>query len=123
MEKCSLCITSTLKRYGKTFEEIWRGNPLINTIEPANIQKIATLAFEDYSKDHQKVIAQAPLLGPSVFSDGPIWKYARSKIKPIFARAELSDMDHFALFRVETCLVLCRMGKLLNRAIIGRGRE
>ena len=85
-------------RYGKTFEEIWRGKPLINTIEPANIQQVAALGFEDYAKDLERLQAMAPFMGPSIFSNGPIWKVARTMVKPIFSRAELSDIDHLASF-------------------------
>lgn len=85
--------------YGKTFEEIWRGKPLINTIEPANVQKVAALAHEDYGKDPERLQAQAPFLGPSILSHhGPVWKRARAMVKPIFARAELSDIDHLASY-------------------------
>lgn len=83
---------------GKTFEEIWRGKRLINTIEPENVQTVAALAFEDYAKDPERLQAQSPFMGPSIFSDGSIWKQARAIVKPIFSRAELSDTDHFASF-------------------------
>lgn len=66
--------------------------------EPLNIQQVAALAFEDYGKDPERLTAQAPLFGPSIFSDGPIWKHARAIVKPIFARAEISDIDHLACF-------------------------
>ncbi|TVY12993.1 Cytochrome P450 monooxygenase lepH [Lachnellula arida] len=75
--------------YGKTWEESWRGKPLINTIEPANIQKVAAVG----------AAAQFPFLGPGIAaSDGPAWKHARNMIKPIFSRAEVSDVDHFTSF-------------------------
>lgn len=87
------------EKYGKTFEEIWRGKPLINTIEQVNVQKVAALAFEDYGKDPERAVAQAPLFGPSIlFSDGPVWKHSREMIKPIFSRAEISDIDHLASY-------------------------
>lgn len=89
---------SQFERYGKTWEENWRGKPLINTTEPANVQQVGALAFEDYGKDPERLKAQAPFFGPSIFSDGPIWKEARGMVKPIFARAEISDMDHLASF-------------------------
>jgi len=85
--------------YGRTFEEIWRGKPLINTIEPANVQKVAALAHEDYGKDPERLMAQAPFMGPSILSQhGPAWKRARTLVTPIFARAELSDIDHLASY-------------------------
>ena len=85
-------------RYGNTFEEIWRGKSLIDTREPANIQHVAALAFEDYGKDPERLQAQAPHMGPSILADGSIWKKARAMVKPVFSRAELSDIDHLASF-------------------------
>ena len=89
---------SHFERYGKTFEEKTRGQKTINTIEPANIQHVLALATEDYGKDPVRVKAQAPFLGPSVFSDGALWKQSRALVKPAFARAELSDVDHLASY-------------------------
>lgn len=85
-------------KYGKTFEENMRGQKTINTIEPINIQQVTALAFEDYNKDPMRVRAQSPFLGPSIFSDGALWKHSGAMVKPTFARAELSDMDHLAMF-------------------------
>ncbi|MCJ1313136.1 hypothetical protein MMC25_006813 [Agyrium rufum] len=89
---------SQFELYGKTFEENFRGKRLINTIEPANIQQITTLAFDDYCKDPERTKAQAPFLGPSIFSDGPVWKQSRALVKAAFARAEIPDIDHLASF-------------------------
>jgi cytochrome P450 monooxygenase len=89
---------SQFERYGKTFEENWRGKRLINTMEPANIQQISAFAFDDYCKDPERLKAQAPFIGPSIFSDGPIWKPSRALVNPIFHRAELSDIDQLASF-------------------------
>ena len=84
--------------YGKTFEEIFNGQKLVNTIEPANIQQITALAFDDYCKNPGRLKAQAPFLGPSVFSDGPLWKQTRPLVKSAFGRAEISDLDQLASF-------------------------
>jgi cytochrome P450 monooxygenase len=84
--------------YGKTFEENARGHRLINTIEPANIQQITSTAVGDYGKDPGRTKAQAPFLGPSIFSDGLIWKQARALLTPTFKRAEISDIDQLARF-------------------------
>ena len=89
---------SQFERYGKTFEESMRGQKTINTIEPINIQHVAAIAHDDYAKDPKRIRALAPFLGPSVFSDGLIWKRSRALVKPIFARAELSDIHHLAMF-------------------------
>ena len=89
---------SQFELYGKTFEEISRGKRLINTTEPANIQQITSLAFDDYGKVLGRTNAQGPFLGPSIFSDGPIWKPSRALVKPTFTRAEISDIDQLASF-------------------------
>lgn len=87
---------SQFDAYGKTFSEIWRGKTLFNTTEPANVQHVAGLAAEDFGKDPDRETAQWPLLGPSIFSNGPAWSLSRDLVKPIFARAELADLDFFA---------------------------
>ena len=82
--------------YGKTFEENAHGHRLINTIEPANIQQITSTAVGDYGKDPGRAKAQAPFLGPSIFSDGQVWKQARALLTPAFKRAEISNIDLLA---------------------------
>lgn len=89
---------SQFERYGKTFEEKWKGRTLINTIDPVNIKQITAIACDDYCKDPGRVKAQWPFLGPSIFSDGLLWKRSRALVKPAFSRAEVSDMDHLASF-------------------------
>ena len=92
---------SQFELYGETFGENWRGKRLINTTEPVNVQQVAAFAVEDYGKDPERLQAQSPFFSPSIFSDRPIWKQARAIVKPIFAKAELSDIDHLA--------ILCRL--------------
>lgn len=102
------------EEYGKTWEEIWRGKPLINTIEPANVQKIAALGFEDFGKDPERAIAQSPFLGPGIASDGTVWKHAREMVKPIFSRAEISDIDHFTSFADKFMDLLPNHGRMID---------
>ncbi|CAD6442818.1 71e7a536-2767-4abd-a573-fa59dc2a9e71 [Sclerotinia trifoliorum] len=59
---------------------------------------VAALFVNDYGKDPERAKAQSPFFGPSIFSDGHIWKEARGLVKPIFAMAEISDMEHLASF-------------------------
>lgn len=86
---------SQFDTYGKTFSEIWRGKTVFNTTESANIQYVAGWAADDFIKDPDREIAQWPLLGPSIFSSGPAWRLSRDLVKPIFAKAELSDLEPF----------------------------
>lgn len=87
---------SQFDTYGKTWSEVWRGKTLFNTMDPANIQHVASTAAEDFGKDSDRETAQWPLLGPSIFSDGEPWTLSRRLVKPIFTRTELTDLDSFA---------------------------
>jgi cytochrome P450 len=82
-------------RYGKTWEEETFDTKVINTMEVRNIQEIAALSFHDYKKPDRSIFN--PFLGHGIMSqDGPEWKHSRDLIKPIFSRAELSDLEIFS---------------------------
>lgn len=84
------------QKYGKTWEENLAGTKVINTMEPANFQQVASLSFQDYGKLAMRNKAMSPFLGNGIFSqDGASWKHSRDLIKPLFKRAELSDIDSF----------------------------
>ena len=84
------------QKYGKTWEENLAGTKVINTMEPANFQQVAAHSFHDYGKLAMRNKALSPLLGDGIFSqDGPVWRHSRDLIKPLFMRAELSDLDSF----------------------------
>lgn len=84
------------QKYGKTWEENLAGTKVINTMEPANFQQVAALAFHDYGKLAMRNKALSPLLGDGIFSqDGSVWRHSRGLIKLLFMRAELSDLDSF----------------------------
>lgn len=82
--------------YGKTWEENLAGTKVINSMEPANFQQVASLSFQDYGKLAMRNKALSPFLGNGIFSqDGASWRRSRDLIKPLFVRAELSDIDSF----------------------------
>lgn len=84
------------QKYGKTWEENLAGTKVINSMEPANFQQVASLSFQDYGKLAMRTKALSPFLGNGIFSqDGASWKHSRDLIKPLFMRAELSDIDSF----------------------------
>ena len=84
------------QKYGKTWEENLAGTKVINSIEPANFQQVASVSFQDYGKLAMRNKALSPFLGNGIFSqDGVSWKHSRDLIKPMFMRAELSDIDSF----------------------------
>ncbi|TVY81905.1 Cytochrome P450 monooxygenase fsdH [Lachnellula suecica] len=83
------------ERYGKTWEEKDAyGTTIINTMDKLNIQQVLSLGHQDYSKPDRSMFA--PFFGKGIFmEEGAAWKHSRDMIKPIFSRAELSDMDAF----------------------------
>lgn len=82
--------------HGATYEEYSFGDRSINTREVENIQTIAALRFEDYGKSDSRTNSLLPFLGRGIFSeDGAAWKGSRDLVKPLFKRAEFSDLDGF----------------------------
>jgi cytochrome P450 len=72
------------------------GDVRLQTSSPENIKTICTSAFQDFGVEPQRADLCAPFLGRGIFTtDGQSWKNARSFIKPVFAKSEVSDLDHF----------------------------
>ena len=87
------------QKYGKTWEEQTFDGRIINTIEPANIQTVAALKFNDYSKIPKRTKVLLPFLGHGLFSqNGKEWRRSRDIVTPLFKRAELTDVDGFKKF-------------------------
>lgn len=83
-------------KHGATYEEHLFGDRCINTREVENIQTIAALNFDDYGKSDRRTNSLLPFLGRGIFSeDGVAWKRSRDLVKPLFKRAEFSDVDGF----------------------------
>ncbi|MCJ1401880.1 hypothetical protein MMC11_005097 [Xylographa trunciseda] len=79
--------------YGKTFEEIFFDKKVINSMEPANVQQVAVLSWQDWGKVASRTAASAPVLGNGIFSqDGAAWRRSRELIKPTFSRSEIADL-------------------------------
>jgi len=82
---------------GKTWEETFWNERVINTMDAVNHQYIHALGFEDFGKPNQRMKISAPILGNGIFvAEGTHWKQSRGIIKPIFARAELENMELMA---------------------------
>ncbi|TVY68729.1 Cytochrome P450 monooxygenase lepH [Lachnellula suecica] len=78
---------------GKTWQEKFWNQRIINTMDSENHQYIHSLGFGDFSKPNQRMKISAPILGNGIFvAEGAHWKSSRGIIKPIFARAELENM-------------------------------
>lgn len=90
--------------YGKTFEERFFNAKVINTMEVANIQQVASTSFQDWVKVSSRSSSASPVLGRGIFSaDGVFWRHSRDLIKPTFARSEISDVNSLGNF-VDTLL-------------------
>lgn len=65
-----------------------------NSQPMAKSLKSASLAFHDFTRiDQTRRSISVKLIGPGILTeDGSSWKRARDLIKPIFSRAELSDI-------------------------------
>ena len=85
--------------YGKTFEERFFNTKVINTMETANIQQVASTSFQNWGKVSSRSSSASPVLGRGIFSeDGVFWKHSRDLIKPTFARSEISDVNSLCAF-------------------------
>lgn len=90
---------SQFSTYGKTWEEKFLGTPCINTMHVDNIKHMATTAQDDFGRSTGGRPVAWPFMGKSITStDGADWKHARAMVKPIFSRAELSDIDGLGIY-------------------------
>ncbi|KHO02101.1 Cytochrome P450 family protein [Metarhizium album ARSEF 1941] len=61
-----------------------------------NFRAMLAVNFEDYDKQTVRIRPILRLIGHGIFTkDGPAWKHSRDTLKPLFLRAELSDVDRF----------------------------
>lgn len=101
--------------YGKTFEEQFFNQRVINTMEATNIQQVAALSFHDWGKVSSRNSFVSPFLGRGIFSeDGPYWKHSRDLIKPTFSRAEISDIDSLSTFVERMIHLIPRDGSTID---------
>ncbi|KAL8688494.1 MAG: hypothetical protein Q9218_005613, partial [Villophora microphyllina] len=81
-------------KYGKTFEANSWGTTCIHTMEPDNLQVVLAQCFDNFGVEPMRLHIGRPFIGKGVFStDGAYWQYSRNLIKPIFARAQVSDLN------------------------------
>ena len=78
--------------YGKTFETNLWGTRCIDTMDVKNIQAVLSQSFDAFGVEPIRLGIGEPFIGRGVFStDGAYWKHSRDLIKPMFARAQISD--------------------------------
>ena len=89
--------TRDFRRLGKTWEERFQNQYVINTMDAVNHQYMHTAGIEAFGKPTMRAKINAPILGNGIFmAEGVQWKESRSLIKPIFARAEIGNMAMMA---------------------------
>ncbi|EXV06678.1 cytochrome P450 [Metarhizium robertsii] len=83
-------------QYGRTIEERSPAGKTIATMDSHNFRAMLAAHFEDYDKQTIRITPILRLIGHGIFTkDGPAWKHSRDALKPLFLRAELSDVDRF----------------------------
>ena len=84
------------ERYGNTFSSRFLTLPVLNTIEPENIQTVLSTKFNDYEIGARRRKAFSPLLGNSIILlEGRQWEHSRARLRPMFKRNQLGDLATF----------------------------
>ena len=81
------------RKHGKTFQANSWGTKCIHTMEPTNAQAILAQSFDNFGVEPMRLHVGSPFIGKGVFStDGAYWRFSRELVKPIFARAQITDL-------------------------------
>ncbi|KAK2617022.1 hypothetical protein QQS21_000113 [Conoideocrella luteorostrata] len=84
------------RQCGPTFEERSSKGTVLCTTDDNNWRTILALKSEDYNKEEVRTEAMMRFSGPGILTnEGPAWRHSRDLIKPLFVRAELSDVHRF----------------------------
>ena len=83
------------KQHGQTSQAKSWGTKIIFTMDSRNVQTIFASAFDNFGVASLRYGPSVPLLGSGIFTaDGPQWEHSKNLAKPIFARAQLSDLTY-----------------------------
>lgn len=83
-------------QHGRTIEERSPVGRTICTIEVENFRAVLAVNFDDYDKKPVQTEPIMRVIGLGIFTkEGAAWKMSRDLLKPLFMRAELSDVDRF----------------------------
>lgn len=92
------------QNYGPTFLMKALGTEL-QTSEQENIQAICTSRFNDFGVGPMRGDIGVPFLDRGIFTeDGEFWKHSRALIRPVFSKAEVSDLPNFEWHVASFCL-------------------
>ncbi|MCJ1382734.1 hypothetical protein MMC17_005847 [Xylographa soralifera] len=85
--------------YGKTWQENYHWTKVVNSMHWENFQEAGTVLVPYLSRAMGANRYATPFLGKGITTtDGKDWKRARSLVTPIFARAELADIEGLSGF-------------------------
>lgn len=79
-------------RYGRTFQVISKGRRVLHTCDTANAQSILSFQANRFGIGKSRVEGRAWLGKGVTTMDGEVWRSSRALLKPIFAKAEISDL-------------------------------
>ncbi|KAG6008272.1 hypothetical protein E4U21_004734 [Claviceps maximensis] len=100
---------------GPTFEERSPNGTQLCTIDEDNWRTVLSLKHEDYSKKETRSWSLLRFTGPGILSnEGTAWRQSRDLIKPLFMRAQLSDVARFKRHVDRLMEVLPRDGRTLD---------
>ncbi|KUJ07753.1 cytochrome P450 alkane hydroxylase-like protein [Mollisia scopiformis] len=86
---------SLFGKYGKTFETNSFGKRVLLTMDSENIHAILVTLQRKFLVEELRIRATENFLGRGVFNtDGPSWEHSRALLRPIFARAQISNLGH-----------------------------
>ena len=81
------------EKYGKTFSSRFLTLPVLNTIEPENIQTVLSTRFNDYEIGSRRRNAFCPLLENGILIlEGRQWEHSRARLRPIFKKSQVGDL-------------------------------
>ena len=81
--------------FGKTYQAKSWGSTILFTMDSGIMQTMFTSAFDNFGVASLRYGPSVPLLGSGIFTtDGAQWDHSKNLIKPIFARAQISDLAY-----------------------------
>jgi len=88
---------AAFNRFGNTWQRNFLFTPLIMTRDPVNIQAVLLAKDEDWGVQDERNKIWTPVFGKkSLFtSDGHVWSYSRTLIKPAINATEYKSFDKF----------------------------
>ncbi|KAF6797495.1 cytochrome p450 52a11 [Colletotrichum sojae] len=96
MWNCLRGLTSDKIRNPQTFEVRMVGQRYVMTADQENIKAMLALQFDDFGKGPRFQRDWGKLMGQSIFvSDGQRWHDSRQRLRPMFARQRISDLQCF----------------------------